>query len=110
MPFKRRLRLLFVASEHEAWTRDAVGVAQRIGATRLEARAAMLHAPAAFDWADLILTLDAAARDGLPALPVRVQVRHLDLAGAADAQERDVLVESRIQGILGGLKLLARSG
>ena len=59
---------------------------------------------------DLVLTLDGAARDGLSALPSRVQIRHLDLSGVGGAPERSALVERRVEGILGGLTLLARSG
>lgn len=106
MPYKRRLRLLWIAVDHPQWAREACEFAAPLSADRIEHRGAASAHPS--EWPDLIVTLDDAARDTLPPLPTRVQVRHLDLAGAADPAARRALVEARVSGILGGLRLLDR--
>lgn len=108
MPYKRPLRLLWAAFDHPDWEREACDAALPASGGRIEHRAAT--GAQAWDWADLVLTLDEAARKGLPLLPPRIQVRHLDLDGAADGAARRALVEGRVAGIVGGLHVLERSG
>ncbi len=106
MPYKRRLRLLWIAVDHPQWAREAWEFAAPLSVYHIEHRgAASAHVS---EWPDLIVTLDDAARDTLPPLPARVQVRHLDLAGTADPAARRALIEVRVSGILGGLRLLDR--
>jgi len=109
MPYKRRLRLLLVASTHPEWAEEARAIATKIGAARIEPRAAARVSVDKEEWADLVLTVDAAARDELPDLPHRVQVRHLDLTRATDPHARRQVIEEHLRGILGGLRLMARS-
>jgi hypothetical protein len=106
MPYTRRLHLVWAAFDHPGWAREACEAALPISDGRIEHRHA--DGPNGLDRADLVITLDAAARAGLPPLPSRVQVRHLDLELAADAAARRTLVATRVAGILGGLRLLDR--
>lgn len=108
MPYKRGLRLVFVSTRHD-WAAQAAAIAGRLGEGRLEPRAADPADLASCLWADFILTLDEAARDALPLLPPRVQRRHLDLPGAGGASRRAERIASRVEGILGGLSMMARS-
>jgi hypothetical protein len=107
MPFKRRLRLVFVALDHPDWAREAVRLAEASVGERIEPRAASPAENGILEWADLVLALEDSAARALPALPARVQVRHLDLAG--NAGERAAQIAERLRGIVGGLNLLARS-
>ena len=107
MPFKRRLRLVFAALDHPDWAQEAVRLAAAGAGERIEPRAASPTEVGILEWADLVLTLEDCAARALPALPSRVQVRHLDLAG--NAEERAVRIAERLRGIVGGLNLLARS-
>jgi len=106
MPFKRRLRLALVALDHPEWAQEAVDLADASAGERIEPRAASPAETGILEWADLVLTLEDCAARALPALPARVQVRHLDLAGNAEA--RAAQIAERLRGIVGGLKLLAR--
>jgi hypothetical protein len=106
MPFKRRLRLVFVALDHPEWAQEAVDLAEHSAWTWIRARAASPAETGILEWADLVLTLEDRAARALPALPARVQVRHLDLAGNAEA--RAAQIAERLRGIVGGLKLLGR--
>lgn len=106
MPFKRRLRLVFAALEKPAWAEEAVRLAGESAGERIEARTAGPAEVQILESADLVLTLEASAAAALPKLPSRVQVRHLDLATAADAGARAALIAARLRGILGGMDLL----
>ena len=106
MPFKRRLRLVFVAIDHPDWAQEAVRLAETGAGERIEPRAASPAETGILEWADLVLTLEDCAARALPALPARVQLRHLDLSG--NAEERAVRIVERLSGIVGGLDLLAR--
>lgn len=110
MPYKRRLHLLLLAPAHPEWAVDARVIAAEIGTDRIEARAAAKLGTNEANWADLVLTLEAAARDQLPELPPRVQVRNLDLARTTDAPARQAVLEERLRGILGGLRMMERGG
>jgi hypothetical protein len=107
MPFKRRLRLTFAALDHPEWAQEAAGLAEARAGERIEARAATPDERDVLAWADLVLTLEDSAARALPALPSRVQVRHLDLAGNAGV--RAVQIVQRLSSIVSGLELLTRS-
>jgi hypothetical protein len=107
MPFKRRLRLVFAALDHPDWAQEAVRLAEAGAGERIEPRAASPAEAAVLEWADLVLTLEDSAARALPALPARVQVRHLDLAGNAEARAAQIV--PRLRSIVSGLELLARS-
>ena len=141
MPYKRRLRLLFV-SAGGAVARDAAAVAATRAGGWVEARTAGAVAaggasparpdpaiwdPAARDqagadpagpdfsnwpdlkdWADLVITLDESARRALPVLPARVRHRHWPL-DAEPGAGRPEAIAARLDGVVGGLRLLARS-
>jgi len=109
VPYKRRLRLLLVASVHPEWAEEARAAAARIGADHIEPRAVPEVGLSETEWADLILTLEPAARDALPRLPPRIRVRHLELPPASDSPAREDVIEEHLRGILGGLRLMARS-
>jgi hypothetical protein len=106
MPFKRRLRLAFAALDHPHWAQEAVRLAEAGAGERIEPRAASPAETGILEWADLVLTLEDSAARALPTLPSRVQVRHLGLAG--DAEARAAQIAERLRGIVGGLNLLAR--
>jgi hypothetical protein len=106
MPFKRRLRLVFVALDHPDWAQEAVDLTEDTVWERIKARAASPAETGVLEWADLVLALEDSAARALPALPSRVQVRHLDLAGNAGG--RAVQIVQRLSSIVGGLELLAR--
>jgi hypothetical protein len=107
MPYKRSLRLAFVATQ-AAWAQEAAAIAGRLGDGMIDARAARPGDGDACLSADLVLTLDAAARAALPALPARVRHRHLGLEAAPDAAQRAERIARRVEGILGGLRMMAR--
>jgi hypothetical protein len=109
VPYKRRLRLLLVAPVHPEWAEEARSTAARIGANHIEPRAVPRVGRRETEWADLILTLEPAARDALPSLPPRIQVRHVEFPPATDAPARQDVIEEHLRGILGGLRLMARS-
>lgn len=111
MAYKRSLRLLWLAVDHGQWAREACTQAAAMGGPRIQHRAsATADTGDALRWADLILTLDSAARARLPPLPPRVQTRHLDLETCVDAADRAAAVRQRVEGVLGGLRLLDRLG
>ena len=108
MPFKRRLRLLFV-SRDPALAQLGVALTRQLAPERIEPRSAPDSAAIDAAWPDLVLTLDEAAAQALPRLPARVQVRHLALVGTSDGGTRRSALEARLRSIVGGLDLLARS-
>lgn len=122
MAFKRKARVLFVGPPTH--TAMAVAWAERLGDAWVEAR----HAPAhtltttTTAWADLVVTVGAAAARDLPPLPDHVQTKHwlrgdaqtTDAVGDADKPETELramraALRIRVAGLIGGLKLLARS-
>lgn len=107
MPFKRRLRLVFAALDHPDWAQEAVDLAEHCAWTWIKACAASPAETGVLERADLVLTLEDSAARALPALPSRVQVRHLGLSGNAGV--RAVQIVQRLSSIVSGLELLARS-
>lgn len=134
MPYKRKVRILFLAYGDAYRARLAATLALRLGASLLEARACMLAparmrlSPQALDqaslavqevnsldeallqWADLVICLDRQSDAECPALPASVQKRCYPYAAPHDAASLAALkraLEQRIAGIIGGIKMLA---
>jgi len=132
--FKRRLRIVFVQEHDQGLSRAAAGYAAAAHDDWLAPQAACVQDPGpalsdpltaavnelgialadeAVPWdagaepaPDLVITLGEAAWDALPALPAGTQHRHWPLAG----HDRATLAElvERVDGVVGGLRLLAR--
>lgn len=73
---------------------------------------------AALAWADLIVTLGDEAESHCPALPAHVQKRHWPLADLVGGNPDDIArtlraacddIRARVDGIVGGLRLMAKS-
>lgn len=110
MPYKRAVRVLLVADTGSRWPALGCELGAEIAPGHVELRAMSLPADAgAAAWADLLLTLDAAAHAGLPVLPSRIHVRHLPLDELADDAARRAALLARLRGVTGGLRLLERS-
>jgi len=79
----------------------------------LNGRHAQLLDEALLQWADLIVTMDDEAKAGCPHLPSVVQLRHYpfpdpDAGPATLAECRQICdqVRARVEGMIGGMKLL----
>lgn len=102
MPYKRRARVLFLASDEKA--EHAAHYAREVGYTWIEAQAAtsMPPPPDLLSWADLVVSLDTYAYDKLPPLPPTARHVHWPVTEPHD-------IESRVNGMLGGMHMLQRS-
>lgn len=142
MGFKRRSRVVFLGGTSSLLPAIAVAHAVRLGAEWLETRAAVMGASALpvagaleervrdlcgaldaakhldtalLEWADLIVTMDEAARRACPALPEGTQHRHYPFREPEQCQNEPEIreicsaVEARILGMIGGMKLLAKA-
>lgn len=134
MPYKRKAHVLFVGSGDVCRALLATMFANSIGATWIEARAAVLHdAPLASEpscalagidlpdqtlhlldqkniaWADLIVTLDEAADLACPPLPARVQKRCYPFPQPGNIEDlrrvRDA-IQQRVEGMIGGMRMM----
>lgn len=104
MGYKRRLHVLLVGVAGSVGPLLGAAVAPE----RVEVRAGRLPLAAGdLEWTDLLLTLDAPSRAALPALPTRINVRHLALDGLSEDAARAAL-RARLQGVAGGLAMLER--
>jgi len=102
MPFKRKARVLFLDSGSGMAVR-AAALAGEMAAAWLEGKGASLPVDdSLLEWADLVVTLDGGAERCCPPLPQHGQRRHYPAADEAVLRER-------IAGMVGGLKMLARS-
>ena len=138
MGYKRKARILFLGLHGGCRAPMAEGYANALGGDWLEARAAGLdpqpldplavaamaeagitladqRPPLTADllrWADLVVTLDAVARDRCPPLPPRVQHRHYPFAIPADGLPSYCALREqiriRVAGMIGGMKMLLR--
>lgn len=121
MGYKRSARILFLSGLHAAPASLAAHYGNRLGAERLIARAAVLpnvggEVPvldaALLEWADLLVTLDAAALAARPALRPGLQHRHYPFEPVPDSSDKigwsdfALRVRNRIEGMIGGLRLL----
>lgn len=119
--YKRKVRVLFLSLGSAACGRMAEDYARREGSAWLEARAACFSArgvepsvpyflseeemPGALAWADLVVTLGGCEDEFDLPLPPGVQRRHWALPEPGAREE----IERRVAGIIGGIRLLARS-
>ena len=99
--YKRRARVTFVSSTPDLAER-AVRVATALGSSWIEARACPTGmAP---DECDLLVTLDATALAARAALPPGCRHAHWPLSpSSADGD-----IASHVEGLIGGMRLLAR--
>lgn len=105
MSYKRAARILFVGEGGLAARADAV--ARRVGAGWIEPRSLTPDAAAAdaplLAWADLVVTLDAAADAAMRRAATSARIRRAQICGEAEAA-----LEREIRGIVGGLKMLQK--
>ncbi len=121
MGYKRSARILFLSGLHPATANLAAHYGNRLGAQWMVARAAVLpetggEVPvldvATLEWADLLVTLDAPALKARPALRPGLQHRHYPfepvpaLTDKADWNDFARKIRLRIEGMIGGLRLL----
>ncbi|HSO08316.1 MAG TPA: 5-formyltetrahydrofolate cyclo-ligase [Pelomicrobium sp.] len=107
MGYKRAARILFVGSGE--WPALAAAAARRAGGGWVEARVAATRDVAddaqALAWADLVVTLDAAADAAVRREGPAARVRRAD----SDARDAKAAIEREIEGIVGGLKMLQKN-
>ena len=135
MPYKRKVRVIFVGSGDVCRAQMALAIAERLGDALLEARAFTLHAeaitsaaqnnlnalnvapapnPTQFDdtqlaWADFIVTLDRSADVACSPLPSTTQKRCYPFAPPQDETSFKSVyagLEARISGMLGGIRMI----
>lgn len=137
MVYKRKAHVLFVSSGDSSRALMAAAFANSLGQHCMLARAITLHALsqtqalaeimrevglADFDpslhslnsdnltWADLVVTLDAAAMAACPALPAHVQQRCYVFAPPENKEGLRTVraaIQQRVAGMVGGMKLMA---
>lgn len=124
MGYKRRARIVFLGGAHPAPAKLAAHYAHKLGSDWIEARAAVLPGVvgevAELDsdllaWADLLVTLDAAALAARPPLRRGLQHRHYPFEPIPPATDKAawsalaVRVRERISGMIGGMQLLEKA-
>lgn len=124
MPYKRKARILFLGGLHPAPASLAAHYANQLGAEWMEARAAVLPGVAGdipvihqdmLAWADLLVTLDAAANAARPPLHAGLHHRHYPfepLPDRADKSAWGILangIRERVEGMAGGMRLMQRA-
>lgn len=124
MGYKRQARIVFLGGLHPAPANLAAHYAQKLGAEWMEGRAAVLPGvtgdvavldEALLAWADLLVTLDAAALAARPVLRPGLQHRHYPfepIPPAADKaawSELAARVRARVEGMIGGMRLLEKA-
>ena len=115
------LAAVVLARRHRGWF-EARAVAVRPGPAGVQARVALRAAGvalplrpvrrisrAALAWADLVLTLDDAARGRVAAMVPRRPSRHVAVPYAPDWAGWCRQVERRLAGMAGGMRMLAQS-
>jgi len=107
--YKRKPRILFY-SLTPGLAEQAVAVLLEEGQAWAEAQAGVDSALAAFAdmlaWADLMVVLNQQSPD-VSAVPSQVTVRHWSVTGNTDEIQAEL--RRRIQGLLGGIRMLAAS-
>ncbi|WP_455380490.1 hypothetical protein [Acidihalobacter prosperus] len=102
MPYKRPARVLFVSTE-SSWAKTAFLYAKTHGAHWLEPRIGEpLSGNQTLTWADLVVTLDSAARANLPSMPPRVRQVHWAVEGEHD-------IKYHIRSMVGGMRMLSHT-
>lgn len=124
MAYKRKARILFLGGLHPGPPNLAAHYANRLGAEWMEARAAVLPGVAgdvpvlsddAVAWADLLVTLDAAANAARPSLRPGLQHRHYPFEPLPDVADKPAWsalaarIRERVEGMVGGMQLLQRA-
>lgn len=135
--YKRKARVVFFCAGNAGYCLAAAEFADRLGQDWIEARVAVadterqdprtlaamgahrespVPTEALFMWADLVVTIGDAAAAHCPALPAHVQKKHwavdplrLDEAQGVVAQAVRDDIRARVEGIVGGLRLMAKS-
>ncbi|MDP2025047.1 hypothetical protein [Sulfuriferula sp.] len=124
MAYKRKARIVFFCASHPAPANLAAHYANTLGSDWMEARAAVLPGVAgevpvldgtALAWADLLVTLDAAALAARPPLRAGLQHRHYpfepipDVADKTAWRELAARIQQRVEGMIGGMRLLQKA-
>ena len=124
MGYKRQARIVFLGGLHPAPANLAAHYAQKLGAEWMEARAAVLPGVSGevevindslLAWADLLVTLDAAALAARPQLRSGLQHRHYPFEPIPPATDKAawaelaVRVRARVEGMIGGMRLLEKA-
>ena len=124
MGYKRRARVVFLSGLHPAPANLAAHYAQKLGGEWLEAQAAVLpdvvgDVPVLNDrmlaWADLLVTLDAAAYAAKPVLRPGMQHRHYPIEPIPPASDKAAwqalaaMVRHRVEGMIGGMRLMHKA-
>jgi hypothetical protein len=124
MAYKRQARIVFFCGSHPAPANLAAHYANSLGSEWMAARAAVLpgvagEVPVLDDallaWADLLVTLDAAALAAKPPLRPGLQHRHYpfeplpEVADKAAWGELAMRIRQRVEGMIGGMRLLQKA-
>lgn len=117
--YLRPARVVFLTGRTDGLAAEAADWANRQGAGWMEARARRLPQAGGnlaccggddLEWGDLLVTLDAAALADMPCRPTRMQHRHYPFEpGAASFGQLLSALHGRIDGMLGGLRLMQRA-
>ncbi len=118
--YRRLARIVFLTGRADGLAGVAAEWARAQGAEWMEARARRLPgveaALAVYDeedrlWADLLVTLDAAALSGALGRRAGLQHRHypFEPADGISGNELEQAVRRRVEGMLGGLRLMQRA-
>ena len=117
--YLRPARVVFLTGHTDGLAAEAADWANRHGAGWMEARARRLAqaggnlaccSKADLEWGDLLVTLDAAALADMPCRPTHMQHRHYPFEpGAASSGQLLSALHGRIEGMLGGLRLMQRA-
>jgi protein-tyrosine-phosphatase len=107
--YKRAARVLFVCMPGDERAALAARLTAGIAPGWMEARHAAVDEVdgGALAWADLVIALDARARDRCPVLPPGGRLRHWDLPDLPP-EETKAEIRRRLASMLGGLHMLAR--
>ena len=124
MGYKRQARIVFLGGLHPAPANLAAHYVQKLGREWMEARAAVLTGVSGevavlndelLAWADLLVTLDSAALAERPPLRAGMQHRHYPfepipaVADKAGWSELAARVRERVEGMIGGMRLLEQA-
>ncbi len=111
MGYVRAARIVFFSGHPDGLAQQASNLTNQLGTGWMEARPAISTINSVdLAWADLVVTVDAAARTALPTAMPGVQHRHYPFEpGTEPADMQHDRLRARIEGMLGGLRLLQRA-